>query len=351
MPRLRHGQPLWLDQRPLPKRKYPKHRGALKVDVVIIGGGVTGAICAYLFSNAGISVAVLESKVIARGSTIASTALLMQEPDRDFVDLRGRFGARAAREVWTLFARATRDLARTIRSLKIDCDLRARDSVYFTIDPEKVSGLRKEFEARKGARLPGRWLSAAALHRMTGINALAAIATLGNAEVNPLRACHGFLSAAVSRGAKVFERSTARSIKASNAGVVVRTPGGSITAKVAVIATGYSQPGFEPYVGRFSMKDTYVTATRRLPQRIRRRIPGSRAMGWDTDRPYHYLRWTVDGRLLLGGADTNHHAMKGSRQRISRARARLSSYLCKVYPELAAERPAYAWEGLVCRDA
>ena len=160
---------------------------------------------------------VLESKVIARGSTVASTALLMQEPDRDFVDLARRFGARATREVWTALARATRDLARTIRSLKIDCDLRARDSVYFTIDPEKVSGLRKEFEARKAARLPGRWLSAAALHRMTGINAQAAIATPGNAEVNPLRACHGFLSAAVARGAKVFERSTARSIKASTA--------------------------------------------------------------------------------------------------------------------------------------
>lgn len=125
---------------------------------------------------------------------------------------------------------------------------------------------------------------------MTGINAQAAIATPGNAEVNPLRACHGFLSAAGGCGAKVFERSTARSIKASTDGVVVRTPGGTIAAKVAVIATGYSHPGFERYVGRFRMKDTYVTATRRLPQRIRRRIPGSRAMGWDTDRPYHYVQ-------------------------------------------------------------
>ena len=64
----------------------------LTVDVVIIGGGITGAICAYLFSDAGISVALLESKDIGRGSTVASTALLMQEPDRDFADLARRFG-------------------------------------------------------------------------------------------------------------------------------------------------------------------------------------------------------------------------------------------------------------------
>jgi hypothetical protein len=26
-------------------------------------------------------------------------------------------------------------------------------------------------------------------------------------------------------------------------------------------------------------------------------------MLWDTERPYHYARWTADHRLLLGGAD------------------------------------------------
>ncbi len=94
------------------------------------------------------------------------------------------------------------------------------------------------------------------------------------------------------------------------------------------------------------MKDTYVIATRRLPLRVRRAIPGSRAMGWDTDRPYHYFRWTNDGRLLVGGADTNHHVVKGSRKRISKARARLIVLLAQVYPLLAEESPAYAWEGL-----
>ena len=69
-------------------------------------------------------------------------------------------------------------------------------------------------------------------------------------------------------------------------------------------------------------------------------------MGWDTDRPYHFLRWTEDGRLLVGGEDTNHRGVKGSRKRLARARDRLASYLAEVYPMLAAERPAYVWEGL-----
>ena len=346
MPRLRHGLPLWLDQPSLPKRKYPRHTGDLAVDVVIIGGGITGAICAYLFSDAGIRVALLESQVVGRGSTAASTALLMQEPDRDFGDLVERFGARDAREIWLSLARATRGLARTIRKLKIRCDLRERKSVYLTRDPAQIGRLRKEYDRRKAAGLRGRWLSAAELHRATGIHAQAAIATPGNAEVNPMRACHGFLSAAMQRGARVFERSPARRIKTTGDGVVVRTPGGTIVAGVVVIATGYARPGLRPRVGRFTLKDTYVIATRRLPARLRRHLPRSRMMGWDTDRPYHFVRWTSDGRLLVGGEDTNHRAVKGSRARISKAQARLLSYLAQIYPVLANERAAYAWEGL-----
>jgi glycine/D-amino acid oxidase-like deaminating enzyme len=337
---LRHGRPLWLD-RPFPKRKYPKHRGHIEVDVVIVGGGITGAICAYLFADAGIRVALLESKLVGRGSTIASTALLMQEPDRDFVDMAQRFGRAAAREIWKSLARATRDLTKAISALKMDVGLCACDSVYFTVDAEKAAALRRELKARKAAGLPGHWLSAQALYKMTGLRAQAAIATPGNAQVNPVRTCHGFLAAAARRGARIFERSHARSVKATKTGVVVRTAGGTISAKRIIVATGYATSEFRGLVGRFRMKDTYVLATRRLRTRANRLV-----MAWDTDRPYHYLRWTDDGRLLFGGEDTVHRSVKGSRQRMAKARVRLLAYLAQVYPQLADEKPEYAWEGL-----
>ena len=337
---LRYGRPVWIDQS-LPKRKYPRQRGALDVDVVIVGGGITGALCAHLFAEAGVRVALLESKLVGRGSTVASTALLMQEPDRDFGDLSRRFGRRTTRDIWRSLARATRDLTKAIRALKMDVGLCACDSVYFTVDPQKVAGLRKEFKARKAAGLPGRWLSAQALYTMTGLIAQAAIATPGNAQVNPARTCHGFLAAAARRGARIFERSHARSVKATKTGVVVKTAGGTITASRIIVATGYATSEFRGLVGRFRMKDTYVLATRRL-RTTRHQI----VMAWDTERPYHYLRWTNDGRLLFGGEDTVHRAVKGSRQRMARARGRLLEYLAQVYPTLADEKPEYAWEGL-----
>ena len=309
---------------------------------MIVGGGVTGAICAYLFAEAGVRVVLLESKTVGLGSTVASTALLMQEPDRDFRDLADRFGRAMARDVWRALARATRDLDRTIRALRMNAGLCACESVYFTLEPDKVKGLRREFDARKAAGLPGRWLTADALYRKTGITAQAGIATRGNAQVNPIRACQGFLDAAKRKGARIFERSPARSVKETKAGVEVRTPAGVIQASRIVVATGYATSEFRGLVGRFRMRDTYVLTTRKLRAHHRWR----RVMAWDTDRPYHYLRWSNDGRLMLGGEDTAHRRAKGSRQRVARASERLKMYLARIYPEFADERVDYAWEGL-----
>jgi glycine/D-amino acid oxidase-like deaminating enzyme len=325
--------------------------------VVIVGGGITGAICAYLFCKAGVRVVLLEAATAGRGSTAASTALLMQEPDRDFADLAARFGYRATRDIWIALARATRGLAKLIGTLEIDPDLCTCESVYFTTDPMKIRKLRKEFEARKRAGLPGRWLSSIALERMTGIRGQGGILTQGNAQVNPLRACHGFLRAASRLGARIFVRSRVRRVKASQSGVEVRTKDGVITARHVIVATGYATSEFRGLVGRFRMKDTYVISTRRLPRRFQpprgrglskrgghRRL--SPPMAWDNDRPYHYVRWTEDGRLLVGGEDTDHRSVKGARKRIARARERLQRYLAQIYPQLADERPEYAWEGL-----
>jgi glycine/D-amino acid oxidase-like deaminating enzyme len=313
----------------------------LERDVVIVGGGITGAICAYLFADAGVRVALLESKTVGHGSTIASTALLMQEPDRDFNDLAARFGRGAAREIWKSLARATRDAANTIRALRLDVGLCSCDSVYFTADPGNVAHLRKEFLARKSAGLPGRWLSPTALYRLTGMTAQGAIATSGNAQMNPIRACHGFLSAAARRGALIFERSRVRGVKLSKTGVDVRTARGTISAARVIVATGYATPEFRGLVGRFRMKDTYVIGTTRLGGRRGRNV-----MAWDADRPYHYVRWIDDGRLLLGGEDTVHRTTKGSRTRIANARGRLLTYLARIYPDLGDVTIEYAWEGL-----
>src|SRR5205814_9614116 len=105
------------------------------------------------------------------------------------------------------------------------------------------------------------------------------------------------------RGAGLFERSRVRTIDASRDGVTLRLVRGSIDADVAIIATGYATPEFEPLAMRFKMKNTYVIATPRPTSSMRHRRGLGDVMLWDAERPYHYLRWTPDHRLMFGGLD------------------------------------------------
>src|ERR1700704_7951 len=148
MPRLRLAQPLWLDQGPRAPI-LPALDRTIHVDVAIVGGGITGVSAAWMFAEAGLRVGLLEGARIGQGSTAASTALLMQEPDCDFVELVRRYGLRRARRIWRMSRRATRRLIRTLRDLHIPCALAECDSVYYATRIDAARRLRAGYQRRE----------------------------------------------------------------------------------------------------------------------------------------------------------------------------------------------------------
>jgi glycine/D-amino acid oxidase-like deaminating enzyme len=130
---------------------YPQHRGELHVDTAIVGGGFTGCATAYALARAGVRVAVLEGARLGRGSAAASTALLMQEPDRYLHELAERYGAATARRVWRLSRGAVRDLVRTLGSM--DCGLERVPSLHLSRSAAGARDLRRDHRARRRGRL------------------------------------------------------------------------------------------------------------------------------------------------------------------------------------------------------
>jgi hypothetical protein len=116
---LRLGRSYWLDAIRTAAPRLPSFSGVADVEVVIIGGGVTGCAAAYFFANAGARVMLLDRARIGHGSTSASTALLMQEPDTDFSDLAHRYGRAIARRIWRSSRGAVDDMQRTLRLLHV----------------------------------------------------------------------------------------------------------------------------------------------------------------------------------------------------------------------------------------
>lgn len=344
--RLHYGSSYWLarqDARGVPA--YPRHRGETDVDVAIVGGGFTGCAAAYVLADAGVRVALFEQARLGRGSAAASTALLMQEPDQYFEDLAQRYDATTARTVWRLSRLAARDLTRTLGDM--NCGLRLVPSLHVATTPAGAHALRRDHRARRRAGLGGKLLDGAAVWRKAGIEGHAAILTAGNAVVNPYRATHALAHAATRAGAAVFERSEVVGISARPGGALVTTARGSARCRWVLIATGFATPSFKPLQARFTMATTYVIATSPLPPEARARMGSGAPMFWDADRPYHYFRWTDDGRILFGGEDRAVPRTKRARQAaLVKAAAALRAKLRDLYPDAGAMRVEYAWEGL-----
>jgi glycine/D-amino acid oxidase-like deaminating enzyme len=94
------------------------------------------------------------------------------------------------------------------------------------------------------------------------------------------------------------------------------------------------------------MYHTYVLATERLSQSQRREIGLADVMAWDTERPYHYARWTPDNRLLLGGGDRRVQAGERRAAQFAAATRALRDDFERLLPALAEVHIEAAWEGL-----
>jgi glycine/D-amino acid oxidase-like deaminating enzyme len=312
---------------------------------------MTGALLAHAFASAGISTTVLEGAVVGSGSTAASSALLLKEPDLELTQLTKRYGARASRRIWELGHQSVDQLVALVKRLHIRCDLKTRDAVYFATTAQAAERLRHEREQRERSGFDAEWLGPAQLRRLTGIAGHGAIRSKGSAQFDPYRACAGILRHASAAGAQVFERSAVRRIEQSHDGVRIRTRQGMLHAKRVVIATGYATPQFRPLAGRFRMYRTYVLATEPIRRVQRDDVGLSDVMVWDTERPYHYARWTPEHRLLLGGEDRLVKAGQRRRQQSTAATRDLRAYFEARLPALATVRTERAWEGLFAMTA
>jgi glycine/D-amino acid oxidase-like deaminating enzyme len=337
---------VWIRHAARPKRRYPSLSGSHTSSVAIVGGGMTGALVAHAFASAGISTILLEGGSVGRGSTAASSALLLQEPDMELTELARRYGPAVSRRMWQMSRESVQELVGLLRRLDVACELKSSDAIYYAADAEGAARLRSEYELRNRRGFDCAWLEPGALRRTTGISARGAIRTHGSARLDPYRACLGVLRGAVKAGAQVFERSQVRRIVPERDRVRLWTKDGMVESARVVIATGYATSQFRPLAGRFRMYRTYVLATEPISPRDRRELGLSDVMVWDAERPYHYARWTSDHRLLLGGGDRLVRPGVGRRQQFATAVDALRACFDTRWPALSTIGTALAWEGL-----
>ena len=334
----------WIEQFPKSRLPtYPRHRGPLTTDVVVVGGGLTGCAAAYAFAVAGVKVVLVEAAQVGRGSTALESGWISDEPGVPFAVLEKAIGARRARRGFQAWRRAALDFAALLRRLDVKCALQPRPAITVALTPEQATQLKREQKARRGADLDAPLLAGRAVAADVGLDAVAALRAKDGATLDPYRACLGLAAAATARGAVLFERSPVVKTTFGRRDADVFTSGGRIHAARVVVATGTPTALFKSLARHFWFKSAYLTLTAPVPAKIRQQLGRRQAVVRDAAGPPHVIRWVDDHRLLTTGADTATPPARLRDKVIVQRTGQLMYELSTLYPDISGLQPDFGW--------
>jgi glycine/D-amino acid oxidase-like deaminating enzyme len=336
--RLRAGNSVWAESHGA-KLRPRKLVESARADVVVVGAGISGAFMAYALAGRYDKVLVVDRRPPARGSTMASTAMLQWEIDTPLTALQDKIGVKAGR-AWRRSYRATQDLAKLVETQNIRCGLGRRYSLYLAGDDTGFRGLKDEANARRRAGLPGEYLDAAVLRDRFAIDRTGAIFSPGSATANPVQLAAGLLRRARAKGVAFYSPVEITNVIATGHGVVLDTGRHFIEAKHAVFCTGYELLKGLPTKG-MKITSSWAIATRpnaHYPHWL------DRTLVWEAATPYLYMRTTPDGRLVIGGEDEEIDLPSYRARSIGRKSARLAAKAKRLIPGLELS-VSHRWTG------
>ena len=139
---------VWMENLSLPR--FEALRGNADTDVLIIGGGITGLLCAYFLKEAGVDYILAERTGICAGVTKNTTAKITSQHGLIYADLVRKQGIEKA----ALYLEANQKALSMYRALssEIDCDFEEKSSYVYSLDDSRK--LEEEVEALQRLHFP-----------------------------------------------------------------------------------------------------------------------------------------------------------------------------------------------------
>ena len=288
-------------------------KGHKRTEVLVIGGGMAGVLCARLLQDAGKDVILTEARQTGAGITARTTAVLTAQQDLLYQDMAAKFGMQTA----SAYLHANLDAVLRFRELAktILCDFKELPSLQFTAtEPER---LKREIPLLKELGFTAKWHSSPALP----VPAVGAVEYPGMGQFHPLK----FLKGAA-KDLEIYENSRVLQLR----GTTAYLKHGTVKADEVVVATHFP---FMDRHGLYFMKlyqnRSYVLALENAPKfNATAAELGGQGIYF---RPY--------GDLLLVGGGDHRTGKKGG------GFAFLKAYVQQHFPD---SRIQYAWANQDC---
>ena len=302
---------VWTDMIKLPESKTLK--GDVKTDVLIIGGGLCGILCAYFLDNAGVDYVLVEGGKIASGVTKNTTAKITSQHGIIYSKLSKSFGD----EIAGKYLKVNQDAVDKYKKLSesIKCDFEEKCAYTYSMTDRKI--VEDEVETVNKLGFNARFTLTKELPFKTN----GAICFPEQAQFNQLK-----FIAELSKNLNIYENSFVSEITPTTA----ITKEGRVTAKKIIVATHF------PFInkhGSYFLKlyqhRSYVIAYKN--------VDGPDEMYVDEDKKGMSFR-KYGNYLLVGGGGHRTGKQGGCWQEIE-------AFMQKNYPKAKA---CYRWAAQDC---
>jgi hypothetical protein len=325
------------------ERLRPALEGEVEADVCVVGGGLAGITAALTLARFGRSVVLLEAERIGWGASGRNGGFVSPGYATGSEMIARRVGSGQAAELHRLSiegVRYIRDQIDALGLLGVDpvhgimSVLRVNDGDGLRADRDRLARLFDyDVEVLPTEVVRERLRSRRYFQALRDPNAF---------HFHPLNYLRGLALAFEGLGGLIFEKSRVLTASLESAAKMVRTRGGSVTARDVLFCGGGYTDAVVPAL-RWSMLPiaTYVLLTERAPDRIAEAIRTTDAVG-DNRRAGDYYR-VVDGgeRILWGGKITTRTAEPRD------LAEQLRRTMVSTYPQLDGVKVEVAWSGLM----
>lgn len=204
-----------------------------KVDVAIVGGGITGLSAAIKLKEQGKKVAVIEALNIGTGVTSNSTAKLSSLHNINYTQLVKKHGEQGGRYYAQLNEHGINLVEEYCNKYGIQCDFERRDNVTYTKKDEFIDTIKKEVEAANQSGLKAEFIQEM---ECLPYPIKAGIKLRNQAQFNPYKFVLGLAEKVEGDGSFIFENSRVKSISESSPHKI-KTKEGNIKADYVILAT------------------------------------------------------------------------------------------------------------------
>jgi glycine/D-amino acid oxidase-like deaminating enzyme len=316
-------------------------------DVAIIGGGYTGLSTARYLARRGLSSVVLEASQIGWGASGRNGGVVSGKFRLSFSDIAVRYGLETARRMHDLGIEAIDHVGELVEDYGIaSADYRPTGALRCAHNRISLDSLKKEVAWLKTALGDHACsiLSPEEMEAETGSrDFVGGMLNTHGGVIHPLNFVLGMAAGLKAAGIAIHERTPVTAIRRDRDGVLLETPGGTVSAAQVVIATNsYSDLTPATSAVRRSLIPfrSAMIATAPLKGNLSEGLLSQRRSYTETRRMMRWFRRAGD-RLMYGGRGAF------GKSDSENAFAALHRAMVRQFPDLASVSVTHRWSGLV----